>query len=155
MLHCISVHRQSAVTDLNVGGQASTLHWISVHRQSAVTDLNVTDLNVGGQASTLHCISVHRQSAVTDLIVGAHIQADGQALGRVDAAQGGVERQLAHGDAHAVHSKVAQTQDPLSVRHHDRLHGTHHQVHFSGFVGPQSTHTHTHCHAEHYEWLPY
>ena len=56
------------------------------------------------------------------LIVGAHVQRDGQALLGMDAGAGGVERQLAHGDAHAVGSLVAQPQNALAIGDDDDTH---------------------------------
>ena len=55
-------------------------------------------------------------------VVGAHVQADGQGLRGMDARGGHVERELAHGDAHAARSLVAEAQDALVVRDHDQAH---------------------------------
>ncbi len=49
------------------------------------------------------------------LVVGAHVEHDRQALRRVDAGAGGVERELADRDAHAVGAEVAQPEDALAV----------------------------------------
>ena len=49
------------------------------------------------------------------LVVGAHVEHDRQALRRVDAGAGGVERELADRDAHAVGAEVAEAEDPLAV----------------------------------------
>ena len=46
-------------------------------------------------------------------------QSDGQALMRLNACQSRVERELAHGDAHAARSQVTKTQDTLSVCHYN------------------------------------
>lgn len=64
-----------------------------------------------------HTLSAH-------LPVSANIKDNGQALVGLDASQGSVEGQLTHRDAHALHSKVTQAQDPLSVGHHDGSHVT-------------------------------
>ena len=50
------------------------------------------------------------------LVVRADIQRDGQGMGGVDARAGGVEGELADGDAHAARALIAQTEDPLVVR---------------------------------------
>ena len=55
------------------------------------------------------------------LVVGAHVQHHRQAVGGGDAAAGGVERQLADGDAHAADALVTEAQDPLAVGDHDHL----------------------------------
>ena len=55
------------------------------------------------------------------LVVGADIQHHRQAVGGRDAATGGVEGELADGNAHAADTLVTQTQDPLAIGHHDHL----------------------------------
>lgn len=55
------------------------------------------------------------------MVVGADVQHDWQALVRIDARQSGVERQLADRNAHAVAAQVAETENSLAVRDHDRL----------------------------------
>ena len=55
------------------------------------------------------------------LVVGAHVQHHRQAVSGGDAAAGGVERQLADGDAHAADALVTEAQDPLAVGDHDHL----------------------------------
>lgn len=52
------------------------------------------------------------------LIVCPHVQSDGQTLVWLDARECGVQRQLAHWDAHAVSSKIAETKDSLAVSEH-------------------------------------
>ena len=56
------------------------------------------------------------------LPVGADVEGDGEELVRGDAREGGVESELAHGDAHALGPQVPQAEDPLAVRHHDGPH---------------------------------
>ena len=54
------------------------------------------------------------------LVVGAHVEADGQGPGGMDAGRGHVEGELAHGDAHAARALVAEAEDALVVgRHHE------------------------------------
>ena len=48
-------------------------------------------------------------------VVGAHVKSDGQRDLGGHAGAGGVKRQLAHGDAHAVDAQVAQAEDALAV----------------------------------------
>jgi hypothetical protein len=48
-------------------------------------------------------------------VVGAHVQRDRQADRRIDAGAGGVQRQLADRDAHAVGALVAEAEDALAV----------------------------------------
>ena len=55
------------------------------------------------------------------LIVSADVQHHRQAERRVDAGAGGIKRELADWNAHAVRSQVAETQDTLAVGHHDKL----------------------------------
>ena len=52
------------------------------------------------------------------LPVGADVEGDGEELVRGDAREGGVESELAHGDAHALGPQVPQAQDPLTISHH-------------------------------------
>ena len=54
-------------------------------------------------------------------IVGAHIEHHRQAMLGRDARAGRVERELADGDAHAVHAQIAQAQDPLPIGDHDHV----------------------------------
>ena len=55
------------------------------------------------------------------LVVGAHVQHHRQAVGGRDAAAGGVEGQLADGNAHAADALIPETQDPFAVGDHDHL----------------------------------
>ena len=55
-------------------------------------------------------------------VVRTHIQQNGQAVLRRDAAQRRVESHLADGDAHAAGALVAQAQNALAVRDHDAAH---------------------------------
>ncbi len=48
-------------------------------------------------------------------IVGAHVEEDRQGARRVDAAQRGVQRQLADRDANAADALITQAQNPLHV----------------------------------------
>src|SRR5262249_55633696 len=52
-------------------------------------------------------------------VVGPRVEQDRQGGAGVDAAAGGIERQLADRDAHAAGPLVAQPEDPLAVGHHD------------------------------------
>ena len=54
-------------------------------------------------------------------VVGADVEQDRQRRGRVDAAAGRVERELADRDAHAAGALVAQAEDPLAVGDDDHL----------------------------------
>lgn len=60
-----------------------------------------------------------------DLVVRANVQQHREALLRLNATTGGVERQFSHRNAHTVASQVAQAEDPLPVRHHDGLNQQH------------------------------
>ena len=53
------------------------------------------------------------------LVVGADVERDRQGQLRRHAGAGGVERQLAHRDAHAADAEVAQAEDALAVGHDD------------------------------------
>ena len=53
-------------------------------------------------------------------VVGAHVEAHRQAMPGMDAGRGAVERQFAHGNAHAARALVPQAQDPLVVGGHDQ-----------------------------------
>src|SRR6202035_1807580 len=55
------------------------------------------------------------------LVVGPDIENDGQGGRGVEPAAGGVKRQLADRDSHAVGALVAQPQYALAVGNHDRL----------------------------------
>ena len=55
------------------------------------------------------------------LVVGAHVQHHRQAVGGGDAAAGGVEGELADGNAHAAYALIPQPQDPLAVGDHYHL----------------------------------
>ena len=55
-------------------------------------------------------------------VVGAHVEADGQRLRRMDAGRGGVERELADRDAHAARALVAEAEDALVVGDDDQAH---------------------------------
>ena len=57
----------------------------------------------------------------------ADVQGDGQRSGGIDARAGGVERQLAYGNAHPVDAQIAQTQNALAVGDHN---------HFYVIMGP-------------------
>ena len=54
-------------------------------------------------------------------VVGAHVEHDRQRARRVDAADEGVQRELADRDAHAADALIAQTEDPLTVGHDDHV----------------------------------
>ena len=53
-------------------------------------------------------------------VVGADVEADGQALRRMDARARDVEGQLADGDAHAADALIAQPEDAFVVGRHDQ-----------------------------------
>ncbi len=55
------------------------------------------------------------------VVVGADVEQDRQRRGRVDAAAGRVERELADRDAHAAGALVAQAEDALAVGDDDHL----------------------------------
>src|SRR6478672_13483142 len=57
-----------------------------------------------------------------DLVVGANVEDDGQTVLRRHAGAGGVERELADGDAHAAGAKIAETEDALAVGDDDETH---------------------------------
>ena len=57
------------------------------------------------------------------VVLRPDIQRDRQARRRRDARAGGVERELADGDAHPVGAQVAQAEDALAVGDHDDAHG--------------------------------
>ena len=54
-------------------------------------------------------------------VVGAHVEHDRQGARGIDAADQGVERQLADRNAHPADALVAQAEDALSVGHHDHI----------------------------------
>ena len=56
------------------------------------------------------------------LVVGAHVQQDGQALFRGNAAERSVERHLADGNAHAARALVAEAEDAFAVADDDAAH---------------------------------
>jgi hypothetical protein len=56
------------------------------------------------------------------LVVRAHIQQDRQAMLRRNARERRVERHLSDRNAHAACALVAQSQDALTVAHHDATH---------------------------------
>ena len=56
------------------------------------------------------------------LPVCANVQHDGEALVGLDARQGCIEGQFAHGDAHAVGPKVPKAEDALPIGHTDSPH---------------------------------
>ena len=56
------------------------------------------------------------------LVVGPDVEGDRQTLMRWDAGAGGVERQFADRNGHAVGSQITQTQDSLAVGDHDHPH---------------------------------
>src|ERR1039458_4609577 len=56
------------------------------------------------------------------LVISAHIEQNGQAVFRRNAAQRGVERHLADGNSHAARALVAQSEDALSIAYHDAAH---------------------------------
>ena len=53
------------------------------------------------------------------LVIGAEVEADGEAVARVDARRRGVQRDLALADAHAVGPEVAEAEDAFAIRHDD------------------------------------
>ena len=55
------------------------------------------------------------------VVLGPHVQCDRQARLRRDACARRVERELAARDPHSVGAQVAESEDPLSVGHHDRV----------------------------------
>jgi hypothetical protein len=55
------------------------------------------------------------------LVVGAHVQHHRQAVGRGDAATGGVEGELADGNAHAADALIPEAQDAFAIGDHDHL----------------------------------
>jgi hypothetical protein len=56
-------------------------------------------------------------------VVGADIEQDGQRGRRMQPGAGGIERQLADGDAHAAGALVAEAEDTLAVADHDGFDG--------------------------------
>ena len=54
-------------------------------------------------------------------VVGAHVEHDRQGAGRVDAADEGVQRELADRDAHPADALVTQAENALAVGHHDHV----------------------------------
>ncbi len=54
-------------------------------------------------------------------VLGADVERHRQAARRVDPGAGGVERQLAHRDAHPLRAEVAEAEDPLAVGDHEDL----------------------------------
>ena len=81
--------------------------------QLYITERNVTTVNA--------LVHVLLCATLAYLVVCADVDGDGEAGVRRNAGQGRVQGELAHRDAHTVRPQVAQTQDPLAVRHHDRL----------------------------------
>ena len=55
-------------------------------------------------------------------VVGAHIEQNGQAVLRRNAAERRVKRHLADGNAHAARALIAQAQDALAVADNDAAH---------------------------------
>jgi hypothetical protein len=53
------------------------------------------------------------------LVLGPDVERDRQTPRRIDATAGGVERQLSDRDAHPVGAQIAETEDSLSIGHHD------------------------------------
>ena len=54
-------------------------------------------------------------------VVGAHVEHDRKSASGINAADQGVERELADRDAHPADALVTQAEDPLAVRHHDHV----------------------------------
>eukprot|EP00955_Chlamydomonas_euryale_P076343 362619-Chlamydomonas_euryale.AAC.3 len=67
-------------------------------------------------------VSVARQALIPYALVPGRVEqllADGQAASRVDTGSGGVERDLAFGDPHAVGAQVAEPEDALAIGDND------------------------------------
>ncbi len=58
--------------------------------------------------------------AQEDGVVGAHVDAYGQAMPGVDSGRGAIQRKLAHGNSHPPGPLVPQAQNPLVVGGHDQ-----------------------------------
>ena len=61
-------------------------------------------------------------------VVGAHVDTQGQGTGRIYAAGGAVEGQLADADPHAADAEIAEAKHPLSVGDDDDIHLLLHRV---------------------------
>jgi hypothetical protein len=58
----------------------------------------------------------HVQRVLTQrLVVGAQVECEGQSRVRLDTSTGRVQGQLAHGNAHAVHAEISETQNTGAV----------------------------------------
>ena len=55
------------------------------------------------------------------LVVGADVEHDRQAELRMHAGAGGIERELADRDAHAVGAEIAEAEDAFAIGHDDQL----------------------------------
>ena len=81
----------------------------------------VDELVIGGAAQPLLAQSDIIGIVQQRFVVGADVQHDRQAELRVHAGAGGIERELADRNAHAVGAEVAEAEDALAVGHHDKL----------------------------------
>ena len=75
---------------------------------------------VGGAAQPRLGVAEVERVSQEVLVVGPAVQRDGQRELGVDAGSGGVERELADGDAHAPRALVAEAEDALVVGGHDQ-----------------------------------
>ena len=80
------------------------------------------ELVVGRAAQPAGAVAHVERVVEQGAVVGAHVERDRQRQRGVQAAAGGVQRQLADGDAHAAGALVAQAQDALVVGDDDEAH---------------------------------
>ena len=90
---------------------------LPLHRGDELVDERVVLVVVDAPVAPAEVLRVLEQFGA----IGAHVEHDRQRAGGIDAADEGVERQLADRNAHPADALVAQTEDPLPVGHHDHV----------------------------------
>ena len=90
-------------------------------RSTAVTNSSMNCVVLGSAHALVLPADINR-IVEQRLAVRAHVEQNRQAVLRRNAAQRGVERHLADGNAHAAGALIAQPENPLAVRDHDAAH---------------------------------
>ena len=91
-------------------------------RRSTAADKLLDELVVLGAANALVLPANIDRVVQPRFVVRAHVEQNRQAVLRRNAAQRGVERHLADGNAHAARALIAQAENALAVRDHDAAH---------------------------------